>query len=129
MALSDTYVEAKKKAAENPWYTKWVWWVLAASLGVLVFALWSMAKKQEAKAAAAHIVAEEKVVAAKLAVRAEQDRAKAVELTAVAREAQAEEAMLRADMLKTADERKKLEAAIKGAKSWDELEKLEKEVG
>ena len=129
MSLSTTYAKLKKKAAGKPWYTRWVWWVLAASLGIIVLALWSMAKNREARSKAALEIAETKAQQARLLALSEQDREKATKLLVQAAQADKRARQLKENMAASEETRKQLEAAIKGAESWEELEKIEQELG
>ena len=129
MSLSTTYAKLKKKAAGKPWYTKWVWWVVGASLGIIVLALWSMAKNREARSKAALEIAEESAKQARLMALSEQDQAKATDLLVQAALADKRALKLKEKMAKSEASRKALEASIKGAESWEELEKIEEELG
>lgn len=129
MSLASTYASLKQKKNEKPWYTRWVFWVVVFCLGIIVMALWSMAKKQEARNKAALEIAEVRATQAKLMAKSEQDRNKAALYTAEAREAEKQAEELKVKLEASAKSRRELEAAIKGATSMDELDKLEEEVG
>jgi predicted alpha/beta-fold hydrolase len=129
VSLSTTYAKLKKKAASKPWYTKWVWWVAGASLGIIVLALWSMAKNREARNKAALEIAEERAKQARLMALSEADQQKATDLLVQAAISDKRAEKLKEKMAKSEESRKQLEAAIKGAESWDELDKIEEELG
>jgi 4-amino-4-deoxy-L-arabinose transferase-like glycosyltransferase len=129
--LHATYAKLKAKTGGDnpaPWYTRWAWWLLAASLGVIVLVLWSMAKNREARNKAAFEVAEMKATQARLMALAERDQAKAAALLLQAAQADKRAKQLKETMAASAETRKQLEAAIKGASSWEELEEIEKEL-
>jgi len=128
MSLAKTYTKLKKKTEERSWYTKWVWWVAAAGLGIIVLSLWSLAKKQEARNRAALEIAESRASQARLLAQSEQDRELAQKYMREARLASREADKLSAKLVKSSKSRRELEAAVKGADSWEELDEIEEDI-
>ena len=135
MSLASVYKTIRNKvfgdpqgSGQAPWYTRWIWWVLIASVGTLVFTLWYAAKRREARAKADLSVAAEKAKAARLAAATENDKVRAAKLMKIAKDATKKADNLAIKIFTTGETRRTLEAAIKGAASWDELERIEEEL-
>ena len=128
MTLATTYAKIRAKVvgdAKSPWYTRWIWWAIAAGSAALIFTVWYFAKKSEARLKAAGITADVKARAAETKALNARDRDDAAELGREASAARQKADMVLAKVRESSEKRKKLEASIKGASSWTELEELE----
>jgi hypothetical protein len=129
--LADTYAKIRAKVIgddKSPWYTRWIWWIVIAVAAVLVFTIWYFAKKSEARLKAAGITADAKAKAAETKALNARDRDDAAELEHEAKVARQKADMVLAKVEESSKKRKKLEASIKGASSWEELDALEKDI-
>ena len=127
-ASADLLVKLREKKDNAPVWTRWFWWLLAIGIVLLVFTVWYFAKRREAGVRAQAKLAEKEALAARLEAQSERDVARAAELRDRARLAEAKAADLAAEVEATAQARRRVEAALKGASSFDELDKIEKEL-
>lgn len=135
MTLAQAYYNLRRKVVgdihgegKSPWYTRWFWWVLILGVGLVVFAIWYFAKKREAQYRAAARTAEKKAEKARLEALAERDQEKARDLREKALQADKHANEVLEKVEKTAKKRQELEASIEGAKSWEELEEIERKL-
>lgn len=132
MNIADTYYNLRRRVVgdihgegKSPWYTRWFWWVIIIGVALVVFAVWFFAKKREARYRALARTSEMEAEKARLKAEGARDEAEANELQKKAEIAEKRAEYAEQKISETAEKRKKLEASIKGAKSWEELEKIE----
>lgn len=131
MALADTYANIRSKVTgpdKAPWYTRWWWWLVIIGAFGLVVLVWWLAKRREADVKARARVAKEDAKKARLAVEEEHDQERLKELEKKAEDAERRAKWFERRIEESAQERKKIEAAIKGADSWGELDEIEEEL-
>lgn len=127
-APADLLVKLREKKDNAPVWTKWFWWLLAIGVVLVVFTVWYLAKRREAGIRAQAKLAKKEALAARLEAQSEHDMERASQLRDRARLAEATAANLAREVEQSAKIRSRVEAALKGASSFEELDKIEKEL-
>lgn len=129
--METVFLDIRRKVigdARSPWYIRWWWAIVLAVLFIAVAIAWYVSAKKEARLKAKGRTAEELAKQAQLKAENAADEEEAQRLHEEAVEASNKAAQIRKDLDEAARKRKSITAAIKGADSWEELERLENEI-